>query len=354
MNAAPVLRWLALAVAVEAVMIVVLCGGPDETRDIIRAWTLPALPRQPAPDLQGKRVLITGANRGYGFAAAFHFARAGAAVVLACRSGIPDAGLAVAREAAGGGSAAAAAVSMQFVDLQDFASIRALAGRLDAPLDYVVLNAAVVNAEPRPLPGHGGRNQMFVVNFLSNVVLVRALADAGALADGARLLYVGSGTHRKGGVRGGLGDRAEFGWTGALAAYGQTKFLTQVFVDWLPRRTGPGGIDLRGRGITVATHSPGPVFSSLGQQNVPWFLLPFYHAMKALVFPSAAAAAEPLLRLADVSATPDGTFLDIRVVASGDEGLELVRAESTFEWLRRETDAVLGYPDLRRVRTSSL
>ena len=83
--------------------------------------------------------------------------------------------------------------------------------------------------------------------------------------------------------------------TDAMGYYGHTKYLMQVFVDGLPNAT---------------THSPGPVFSSMGSELVPFIVRPFYNLMKTLHFPAATVAARPIL---DVARAPAGKFLHLRV-----------------------------------------
>ena len=129
---------------------------------------LPSLDSQFKPLLEdtnafeGMTVLITGANRGYGKGAAQNFLGAGATVVLACRSGIPQVrhlicllehliclkiGQELQREMNVGGDK----VRMFEVDMSNVESVRALVRTLQdesISLDVVVMNAAMVDTSP--------------------------------------------------------------------------------------------------------------------------------------------------------------------------------------------------------------
>src|SRR3954471_10759347 len=74
--------------------------------------------------LDGRTCLVTGANSGLGKAVATQLAARGARVIMACRSGIPEAGADVRRSSGSG------AVEMMHVDLADFDSVRRLCDEL--------------------------------------------------------------------------------------------------------------------------------------------------------------------------------------------------------------------------------
>src|SRR5262245_42409556 len=74
--------------------------------------------------LDGRTCLITGANSGLGKASAIELARRGARVLLACRSGIPEAGEEIKR------SSQSSAVEMLHVDLSDLRSVELLCDQL--------------------------------------------------------------------------------------------------------------------------------------------------------------------------------------------------------------------------------
>ena len=74
--------------------------------------------------LDGKVCMVTGANSGVGYAVALDFAKRGAHLIMACRSGIPEAGEKIKAESGSD------KVEMMQVDLSDVPSINNLADQL--------------------------------------------------------------------------------------------------------------------------------------------------------------------------------------------------------------------------------
>lgn len=121
---------------------------------------------QPTPVglLAGKVVLVTGASRGIGAAAARLFAREGAAVVLGARSAEALEQV-VAEVRAEGGTADAVAL-----DLADAASIRAAVDRVEqlhGRLDGAFNNGAAVQRQPGPIETTTDEDldEQYAVNF---------------------------------------------------------------------------------------------------------------------------------------------------------------------------------------------
>ncbi len=124
--------------------------------------------------LTGKIVLITGASRGIGAAAARLFAREGAAVVLAARS--TDALDRIVTEVRAGGGVADAVT----LDLADRASIRAAVDRVEelhGRLDGAFNNGAAIQ-QPGPLDTTTDEDidEQFAVNFRSHWTAMTAEA----------------------------------------------------------------------------------------------------------------------------------------------------------------------------------
>jgi NAD(P)-dependent dehydrogenase (short-subunit alcohol dehydrogenase family) len=127
-----------------------------------------------ADRIDGKVCLITGANSGLGKAAAVELARRGGRIIMACRSGIPEAGEEVKR------LSGSRDVEMIHLDLSDFNSIKECCAELRSrgvTIDRALLNAGVVPKEARRTAQ--GFEEMFGVNYLGNFMLVTTL-----LADG--------------------------------------------------------------------------------------------------------------------------------------------------------------------------
>jgi NAD(P)-dependent dehydrogenase (short-subunit alcohol dehydrogenase family) len=187
-------------------------------------WTATDLPR-----LDGRCVVITGANSGIGLVAARELGRAGARVVLAVRD--------TARGEAAAGTIPGAS-EVRRLDLADLASVRAFAGAWDGDLDVLINNAGVM-AVPRSTTKDGFELQL-ATNHLGHFALTNRLLPH----IGDRVVTVSSGAHRLGRIR--LDDlnwerRRYDRWR----AYGQSKLANLLFTLELQRRLAEAGSDVR-------------------------------------------------------------------------------------------------------------
>ncbi len=258
-------------------------------------------PLGPDARLDGRTVLVTGANSGLGKAVAIDLARRGAHVVMACRSGIPEAGEDVKR------ASGSRSVEMVRVELDDLRSVHRLCDELrdrSLRLDRLVINAGVMPLESRRTPQ--GFEQMFAVNYLANFVLVGRLLEDGVLprrrgpaGDVPRIVIVSSETHRTAPpidfAR--FGEFVSYGAAGGMGQYGHTKLCLCTFAAELARRLqGPDGVE-------VAVHSlcPGAVATNIAREAPPW-LKPIVAPMMRCFFRSPELAAAPVVYLTAATA----------------------------------------------------
>jgi NAD(P)-dependent dehydrogenase (short-subunit alcohol dehydrogenase family) len=197
------------------------------------------------PQLDGKTVLITGANSGLGLESAKALASKGAHVVLACRT------LAKARAAEQSIRAVApnAKLSPQAVDLGDLSSVRGFAREVASTFSTldVLLNNAGVMATPYLRTADGFELQ-FGTNHLGHFALTGLLFELLAKTPGARVVTVSSSAHRMGVMR--FDDP---NWERGYAkwpAYGMSKLANLLFAYELARRCQIAGIGVR----SVAAH----------------------------------------------------------------------------------------------------
>jgi 3-oxoacyl-[acyl-carrier protein] reductase len=141
--------------------------------------------------LTGKVILVTGASRGIGAAAAQALARAGAAVMLTARNGRLAADVAQ-QIIAGGGQASATAC-----DVSDYASVAALVRETETrfgPIDALINNAGVI--EPIATiadsdPATWARN--IEINLTGAYNPIRAVLPGMIRAGGGTIVNVSSG-----------------------------------------------------------------------------------------------------------------------------------------------------------------
>lgn len=240
--------------------------------------------------IDGKTCLVTGANSGVGKAVAIDLARRGGHVLMACRSGYPEAGEEVRR------TSGSDRVEMLKVDLSDMRSVHRLCDELRAretKIDIAVLNAGVMPRRARRTAQ--GFETMFAVHFLANRVLVdRWLTDgtvrpAARIAEAPRIVIVSSDAHRSAEPidfdR--FGEFAEYGVRDGIRHYGASKLVLCTYATELSRRLNREGH------VVVHSLCPGPVNTAIARE-APWFLKPLVVPMMKFFFLTPEKAAKPV------------------------------------------------------------
>ena len=264
--------------------------------------------------IDGKVCLVTGANSGLGKAVAVDLARRGGHVLMACRSGHPEAGEDVRR------LAGSDRVEMLKVDLADLDSVHALCDGLRGGgggrgrVDIAALNAGVMPRRARR--SAQGYELMFAVHFLANRLLVDRLLADGTLRPSARpgetprIVFVASEMHRSAGPidfdR--FGAFTEYGLRDGLRHYGLSKLHICSYAQVLSRRLNPDGE------IRAAVHSlcPGAVNSRLARE-APALLKPLLQPVMRLFFAPPGKAAAPVIHAccADEMGRRSGVYLHL-------------------------------------------
>jgi retinol dehydrogenase 12 len=215
------------------------------------AATLPA-------DLDGRRIVITGASDGIGRAAARQFAACGAQVVMIGRNEAKTA--AAARVIMG--DLGMRTVTWEVADLSRQDAVRDLAQRLHdaAPIDCLVNNAGALFLE-RDLTAEG-LERTFALNHLAyfslTLLLLDRLAAAARPGAPARVINVSSRAHRE--ARLSMTDvqleQHYAGWR----AYANSKLANLLFTRALARRVDPAKV------VVHALH-PGVVSTRFAVNN---------------------------------------------------------------------------------------
>lgn len=203
--------------------------------------------------MDGKTVLITGANSGVGLAAARELAAEGAEILLVCRSA--DRG-ATAREDIAR-IATGRAPTLYIADLSSQAAIRTLGGEIHARasrIDVLINNAGGIFAR-REL-SVDQIEKTWATNHLAPFLLTNLLLDLVLAAPAGRIVTVASESHSGALDFNNLQGERQFNF---FAAYNRSKLANILFTYELARRLGPVG-------ITANCVSPGPTVTRFGNE----------------------------------------------------------------------------------------
>jgi len=144
--------------------------------------------------IDGKNCLVTGANSGLGYAIAVDLARRGGRVMMAQRRAIDESVIKAKKDSG------ADRITGAFLDLSDIESIHSFVSELRSykrRLDVIILNAGV--ALPKARKTKSGLEEMFLVNYLSNFILLQLLLTDNLIGNKdiiPRVIFVSSDSHQ--------------------------------------------------------------------------------------------------------------------------------------------------------------
>ena len=187
-----------------------------------------------------KTVIITGANSGLGFGLSVEIARRGGHVIMACRSQIPEAGEKV-KILSGSDE-----VEMRKLDLSKLDSINAFCEGLITDKispDVTILNAGVALPDARKTDS--GLEEMFMVNYLSNVMLTNIMFNKGIISlkneqkhFKPRIIFISSDSHQGSSYidYDEFGIFEPYGTSKAISNYSYFKLILNTYATELSRK----------------------------------------------------------------------------------------------------------------------
>ncbi|XP_029910224.1 retinol dehydrogenase 13-like [Myripristis murdjan] len=207
--------------------------------------------------LDGKTVLITGANTGIGKETAVDLASRGAKVILACRD-MDRANKAAEdiRQRSGNDN-----VIVKKLDLASLQSVRQLAKDIEGSeerLDVLINNAGVMSCPKWQT--EDGFEMQFGVNHLGHFLLTNCLLDLLKKSAPSRIVNVSSLAHERGQIY--FDDIHQDKDYRPWRSYSQSKLANVLFTRQLANR-------LQGTGVTTYSLHPGVIRTELGRHFWP-------------------------------------------------------------------------------------
>jgi NAD(P)-dependent dehydrogenase (short-subunit alcohol dehydrogenase family) len=259
---------------------------PEEgSKFMNKEWTIDNI-----PDLNGKVIIVTGANSGLGYQAAKQFIRNGAQTILACRS-VNNAQSALGQIQE---EIPKAQAEIMLLDLASLASVYRFADEFKAKndrLDVLVNNAGIMWVPYGKT--EDGFESHFGTNHLGHFALTGLLINLLQKTPGSRVVTVSSKAHRSGVMdfENLMFENGE-GYS-PHKAYGSSKLANLLFTYELQRRFEANNVAT----IAVAAH-PGGSNTDLYRygNNLSWYR--FLHPLFRLIVQSAAMGALPTIRAA--------------------------------------------------------
>lgn len=244
----------------------------------------------------GKTCLVTGANSGLGFALAVDIARRGGKVIMACRRQIPEAGEKAKLKSSSDN------IEMRYVDFSKIGSIHEFCDGLirdGIQLDVTILNAGV--ALPKARKTESGLEEMFLVNYLSNVMLTNLLMTSGVIDINSnhktfipRVIFISSDSHQGASFIDyeEFGKYFNYGTSKGISNYSYFKLVLNTYATELSRRVNKDG-------YYAGIHAicPGPVHSNIVKE-APLLLRMTLKGIFSIIFRHPDKAARPVVYMA--------------------------------------------------------
>ena len=248
----------------------------------------------------GRTCLVTGANSGLGFAVAVEMAKRGAKVICTTRR-LQHETLQKIKKQSGSDD-----VEVRTLDLSKLSSIHSfIDGLVDdkISLDAIILNAGV--ALPKARKTESGQEEMFMVNYLSNVMLCTLLINKGIVLRNnvsgefkPRFLFISSDSHQGSSFidYDEFGKYIDYGVKKGISHYSYYKLVLNTYATELSRQLNKDTVHV---GVNVIC--PGPVHSGIIKE-APFLLRSILGAIFWVIFRSPKKAALPVVYM---SISPD-------------------------------------------------
>ena len=269
-------------------------------------------------------VVLTGATRGIGQAAAVELARRGAELALVGRD--PERVATVARraQAAGGG----APVHEHVADLTLMVEVRRLADELGNRYDHIDVlanNAGALFASRQETSE--GLERTFALNHMAPFLLTNLLRDR---LSGGRVVTTASDAHRQGRLD--LDDLQSKGSYSAFRVYGTSKLCNILFTRDLARRAGE---------LRANCFHPGTIRTGFGKNENSLWKIGITLAGPFMRSPERGARSLIWLALSDEAGGLDGEYIEDGKVATPSEQ---ARDDALARELWERSAALAGLP----------
>ncbi|KAG8013434.1 Retinol dehydrogenase 14 [Nibea albiflora] len=256
--------------------------------------------------MNGKTVIVTGANSGIGKATAAGVVRLRGRVIMACRD--VNAAEEAAREIREETGADSRQLVVKQLDLSSLTSVRTFCRDVikeEPRLDVLVNNAGVYQCPYTKT--EDGFEMQFGVNHLGHFLLTHLLLDLLKQSAPSRIVMVSSKLYKRGHIN--FEDLSSEQSYDKAFAYSRSKLANLLFTCELARR-------LEGSRVTVNALTPGIVRTNLGRHvHVPTLAKPLFNLLSWSLFKSPEEGAQTSIYLAcspDVEGVQGKCFADCR------------------------------------------
>ena len=241
----------------------------------------------------GKTCLITGANSGLGFALAVEMAKRGAMVYVTCRRLLEETKAKIKKKSGSDN------VEALFLDLSKLDSIHTFIKKMENDgirPDVTILNAGV--ALPKARNTDSGQEEMFLVNYLANVIVCTLMLNKGIIdatkskeENKPRIMFISSDSHQDSSFIDyeEFGKYIDYGVKKGISHYSYYKLVLNTYATALSRQ-----INKKELKVGVNVICPGPVHSGIIKE-APFFLRMVLGAIFKVIFRSPKKAALPVI-----------------------------------------------------------
>lgn len=242
--------------------------------------------------INGKTCLVTGANSGLGYAIAVDLARRGGKVIMAQRRFIEEA------EHRAKKDSGSDIVTGAYLDLSKIETIHAFVEKLKTEqikLDIIILNAGV--ALPKARKTKSGLEEMFLVNYLSNFILLQLLLRDQLIGNEGsvpRIVFVSSDSHQGSSFIDfdEFGKYFDYGVSKGINYYSYYKLVLNTLAVEFSRRLNNGKLNY---GVNVIC--PGPVNTNIIKE-APLLLRIILGGIFGIIFKKPSDAAKAVVYMA--------------------------------------------------------